>query len=233
MKYPYIATDGFNNFLVYAENTATLVGDEKNCFSNGFKITICESEVTDITREYLANTYGKVESKGHAEFIVKLAESAGIAIPFIQDGFNAYFNFFANSLYFWGDKFKAGSSCEKLITIPLPPKEPESKDWPQVGDDVLYDGKSGRFKSIKGTVSKVIAKYSFDGTDYITINHESEGIFAMVFGSWIKKPKTPEEELRDELIKATDNYRNQELSVQEVIAKAVVNCEIKGLTYKP
>jgi hypothetical protein len=78
-------------------------------------------------------------------------------------------------------------------------EEAESKDWPQVGDEVLYNGSSSRFKSIKGAVSKVIAKYSFDGIDYITIKNESDGIFAMVFGSWIKKPKTAEEELRDEL----------------------------------
>lgn len=219
-KYPYIATNGLNNFLVYAENTATLIGDENNCFSSGFKIALCEDGLTDITREYLANTYGKVESKEHAEFISKLAMSAGFGFPFNKVKSNGYFSVSGGNVYFWGSESEATSWNEKLITIPLPPKketkkEPENKDWPQVGDDALFEC-SENPKShedcnldehcivdtwFNGDELVVVAIVTgFDGSLLPVVQNKRTKEVSAILKKLIKKPKTPEQELRDELI---------------------------------
>lgn len=207
-KYPYIATNGLNNFLIYAENTATLIGDESNCFSSGFKIVVGEDTLKNITREYLENTYGKVESKEYAEFISKLAMSAGFGFPFNKVKSNGYFSVSGGNIYFWGSENVASSLNEKLITIPLPPKEPESKEWPQVGDDVTvridahqWDVKYGHeVDSKKGVVRSVFK----DGK--VTVYAVSvDGVCYCFVRGLLQKPKTPEQELRDELIAAMDD----------------------------
>lgn len=205
MTYPgiYKATDGA---IYYYLNKSTFFSPERQRWE---KDEGKDDHKTDknITADYLRNTYGKVESKEHAEFIVKLAEGAGIFVDnkFDPSIYSCHFSFHelksrAICLGFYS-RCAAASRSEKPITLPLPPKD--SEEWPQVGDEVLYDGSSDRFESIKGEVSKVIAKYSFESSDYITIKHRNEGVFAMVVGSWIKKPPTPEEELRDDLIDMT------------------------------
>ena len=83
---------------------------------------------TNITREYLANTYGKIESKGHAEFIVRLAENSGFTCLYgvISESFRSFY-FDSKTLFF--TSFDINHSHHmSLITLPLPPKEPESKD---------------------------------------------------------------------------------------------------------
>lgn len=107
-----------------------------------------------------------------------------------------------------------------------------SKEWPAVGDEVLYDGSSERLKEIKGEMVKVIGKYSFDAVNYITVKHYDHGVFAMRLGSWIKKPPTPEEELRTKLISVMDNS-NTAFAYADFISKAIINGEIEGLEYKP
>lgn len=139
-KLPYIATNGLNNFLVYAENTATLIGDENNCFSSGFKIVVSEDTLKNITREYLTNTYGKVESKGHADFIVKLAKVNAIEVC------NNYYEGLAFCFFldlkkeiilgFFKEEY-AKDGGEKLITIPLPHKDDMQK--PKTPEQELRD----------------------------------------------------------------------------------------------
>lgn len=214
-KYPHIATNGLNNFLVYAENTATLIGDENNCFSSGFKITLCEDGLTDITRKYLKNTYGKVESKEHAEFISKLCCTSGIETSDVWTSSNEHFTIDRDGLYFWDLKDSAEQYSGKLITIPLPPKEPESKEWPQVGDDVLFKcsetPKSHEDCNLdehcivdtwfNGDELVVVAIVTgFDGSLLPVVQNKRTKEVSAILKKLIKKPKTPEQELRDELI---------------------------------
>lgn len=88
----------------------------------------------NITREYLANTYGKCESQEHADFICEIAENYGIKLADIKGcsyrhySSSGFFNFFINDgelvLGFF-DSEAASDSGEKLIHLPLPPKENE------------------------------------------------------------------------------------------------------------
>lgn len=134
------------------------------------------------------------------------------------------------SLYSFGINGMLNLDNKKKITIPLPPKQtqtatPEEEfemeqimknagdnlvlgcedskcdEWPCVGDEVLVCPNSRRLMEIRGKVVKVIGKCTHsDGSTIITVEHSSLGVFAVANGSWIKKPKTPEEELRDDLI---------------------------------
>jgi hypothetical protein len=350
MKFPYIGKSLKTNavILFYGQAKGAVIEASSSALRGVYDGNCINEEVfKNITREYLANTYGKIESKEHAEFIAKLAKANGIRVcnTWYKDAFFCFFTDCDNlNVLLFSLESTARDSGEKLITIPLPPKtlaptatpeeefemqqteknngvkvnvtnntnsvvqivksddekvisvfindlpnngdnllsagesksnleemvydankknaaiktlenigykfcggeywkppignlpdfigktkeEAESKDWPQVGDEVLYNGSSNRFKSIKGAVSKVIAKYSFDGIDYITIKNESDGIFAMVFGSWIKKPKTPEEELSESILKFLESGKTYDR-----LAEAIIKGEIKGLTYKP
>lgn len=227
-KYPYIARakKSGSACVVFDYGKCVCIESKDSNFEFGEVYDVDESVLFNITAEYLANTKVKIKSEEHAEFIIKL--------------FNNAFDIGAVSrnpkwIYNKGEagvtqQFHGEPSGElKLITIPLPPKEESmSKEWPQVGDDVLYDGSSDRFESIKGEVSKVIAKYSFEGSDYITIKHHNEGVFAMVAGSWLRKPQTPEEELNKSILKFLECGKTYDR-----LAKAIINGEIEGLSYKP
>ena len=72
MKYPAIYGNGVGcNILWFNENKGVSLDD--GCL-------VCKestSKVANITQEYLSNTWGVVESKEHAEFIVELAEGCG------------------------------------------------------------------------------------------------------------------------------------------------------------
>lgn len=93
-----------------------------------------EDQFENITREYLTNTYGKCESQEHADFICKLAESHGIELAgnkgcsYKYYSNSDFFNFFISDgrlvLGFF-DSEAASDSGEKLIHLPLPPKENE------------------------------------------------------------------------------------------------------------
>jgi hypothetical protein len=225
MKYPYISTKS-NNLLFYAKDTATLIGDESNSFSHGFKITVDESGFENNTREYLANTYGEVQSPEHAAFIIELAELHGFKVWSPSDGLKRITHFAC----FHGELNMHSHSCDgiviaarlKQITIPLPPKaEPkiypqeklgeapkhfdcvcnkcggrcctgqcykqESSEWPQVGDEAIHPT-----HGLCNVVSPV------DCLGIVTVINEQR-INTLVFKSDLSKPKTPEEELRDDL----------------------------------
>jgi len=83
------------------------------------------SSFKNITREYLDNTYGKVESKEHAEFIVELCRIHGIPTIYSSKPSEAK-SFEVNkgyiSLHSIGIN-ELNVSSQKLITIPLPPKQ--------------------------------------------------------------------------------------------------------------
>ena len=215
MKYPYIARNESSvEMLVFSESKAIILSeinkgilhDVHPAFSRNYK---------NITREYLANTYGKVESKEHAEFIVDLCKVNGV--DFLDDykGGVMWFNCKCGLLDFYIDKNTASNDGEKLITIPLPPKQiqtatseeefemqqimknngdnlvlgcEDSKcEWPQIGDLVQANFGKGIVKSLadKNGILSVMTDRGFN---------------LLANMSDIKKPKTPAEELRDDLI---------------------------------
>lgn len=87
----------------------------------------------DITHEYLSNTWGVVESKEHAEFIIELAELHGFDAGSYNEDYDTYF-YISDDYFYISDDYigfcvsfeVANSRGERQITIPLPPKA-ESK----------------------------------------------------------------------------------------------------------
>ena len=151
-----------------------------------------ESEFTNITREYLANTYGKVESKEHAEFIKLLAEVNEMPCGVVSVDMNYKFFYVINGcLFFCVEEIDAVGDY-KQITIPMLPKEVEVAgavdEWPKIGDRVLAIGN-------KCTVISLADKHGC-----LAVMSE-KGFNMLVFKSDIQKLKTPEEELRDEFAK--------------------------------
>lgn len=238
--YPAIYKSEDGNLYLY-ENRA-------NCYSFGYKNwigsndNIFDTHESDknITAEYLANTYGEVKSKEHAEFIVELAKNAGFSVVRPYKDKRRFFSFWDGQLGFFELESIATSSCAKQITIPLPNKqlattetkdvesnivivdaiptinhcvadnicsdhefgtkeserlnngdnllfggEGKCKEWPCVGDEVLSDG-------IKW---KVAAEYKH----MVMLVTDDDCVFKVAAKRDCEKPKTPEEELRDEI----------------------------------
>lgn len=243
--YPYIGKfvghTGHGIVLFAGEGEACyLDGDFETSEKYVFRDDYFECEFTNITREYLANTYGEVKSKEHAEFIVKLAEGANFNSAYTRTGFeNAKsFMFYENSntLEIYENKHTdlVNFAGKKLITIPLPPKEheaegisqlerkpyqcgglwkppiaeaikePEPKEWPQVGDEVLTASKRK---------AKLIATHDYHAwVKY----YEEDNTFSLgtVTIATLSKPLTPEEELKiklkDDLVDATIRFMSDD-----------------------
>lgn len=193
--YPYIAINNHDiEFLVFSEKRAIVLngvnkGDEHNpsYFIRRYK---------NITHEYLQNTYGEVESPEHAEFIIELAKNEGLWVYVDSPKINrAFFTFNESSgLFFYDSEEDINKGRCKKITIPLPPKadRKESSEWPQVGDEVCWSNgkRKGELKSI------------CDGWAWIK---DDGGEFVSLMAKFIKKPKTPEEKLRDDILDC-DNF---------------------------
>ena len=133
MTYPYIGkgTESGSIALIYGEDSAIVMDSKTWAAKNSEDTEVDESYFKNITAECLANTYGEVKSKEHAEFIVKLAEVNGIDFDG-EVGINSnYFCFFPSNskqLTFWRkEKDASKHGNRKQITIPLPP-ECESVD---------------------------------------------------------------------------------------------------------
>lgn len=80
-----------------------------------------ERKYKNITAEYLTKTYGKVESKEHAEFIVKMAEGAGFTAN--KDYKHGHFFYISTAKYGFASEGFCKYGGTRLITIPLPPKD--------------------------------------------------------------------------------------------------------------
>jgi hypothetical protein len=284
-KYPgiYKALDGTIYYYLNKSNFFSPERDrwEEDCDNDDHKTDV------NITAEYLTNTYGRVESKEHAEFIVKLAEVNGF--KYVDEWKEGMFFCICNDmekgiiLRFFRETL-AKSYGEKLIAIPLPPKEGEeaveqteakaaaamrtvidlgytyhggelwkpplddvkcnheqflnrcsenaesarkalwsdyinrSKEWPAVGDEVLIN-------NLKCNVIGI------DGDAY-WIKRKKTGTYDIAKREQLKKPPTPEEELRTKLISVMDNS-NTAFAYADFISKAIINGEIEGLEYKP
>lgn len=229
MTYPYIGKieETGNTIIFLNENKGMRISEPFDfiCTRDKWK----ESVFKNITAEYLANTYGEVKSKEHAEFIVKLCENAGINV--FPQLFDANHFVIKGKLSFHNCE-RITSSELKQITIPLPP-ECEEKiyryegmghkpkhsncvctkcggrccigncgEWPKVGDDAEIcespafelSVKSSKFIGKKGIVR---AKFeNSDGVMVYVLEVNTENVFCFHLQN-IKKPKTPEQELRE------------------------------------
>ena len=171
------------------------------------------------TKEDLMNTWGVVESKEHAEYIVRVADSTGFSFP---EGGNAVGGFFAFSnviLVFLASDCIA-SSVLKKIKIPLPPK---AKEWPQVGDEVLLV--SMGMTTFNKTVS---ITYMGDGVGcYKDLSNGNEYTFSSREAVF-KKPKSKQDLLIEEL---HQKLLANNCSYEYLLACDIVQGKIEGLSY--
>ena len=222
MKYPYIGKANLDDSLVLFYSDGCGMCFRSDNWSGGLRVDYNESAFKNITPEYLANTYGEVVSPEHAEFIIELAENAGFELARQSKHLGNFFSFDVKGFCFLDTEIIASQYCKK-ITIPLPPKaeskkwtpdfyelgelpkhfdcvcskcggkcctgrcdKQESSEWPQIGDEVCWSNgkRKGELKSI------------CDGWAWIK---DDGGEFVSLMAKFIKKPKTPEEKLRDDI----------------------------------
>ena len=122
IKYPAIlkSTDNSQTVVVYKDSSAYHIdGEFKGEYSKAYNT----DDTIDAGREVLANTYGKVESKEHAEFIVELAELHGFKFVAKLNVKCKYFRINESYIGFYESKAKSSHGGVKQITIPMPPKE--------------------------------------------------------------------------------------------------------------
>ena len=188
--YPYIG-EGIesNNIVLFSSDKYGMCLKGLTC-ATGTSGAWCERAFKNITHEYLDNTYGEVVSPEHAEFIVELAELHGIKRAFTSPmkTINA-FAFKGGNLYLYGLVLDELTQLPtRKITIPLPPKadKQESSEWPQVGDEVFWSN---------GCYSGVVKARHWNDLWVM----ESCGEFSTLYIDDVKKPKTPEEKLRDDI----------------------------------
>lgn len=221
MKYPaIIRNDNEVEMLLLNKGSAIILSDtHKGEVHDVFPRF--RRRYVDITHEYLSNTWGVVESKEHAEFIIELAELHGFGVwnsHKIDCGESVKMFFFCpvdNALQLYhNDISQSMINGEKQITIPLPPK---AKEWkPEVGDTVTWGNKvcNGVVKAVDGNLAWI----KNDHANYVT-----EYIDNLV------KPKSKQDLLIEELQtklcnnNAVDNY---------ILACDIINGEIEGLSYE-
>lgn len=237
MKYPYIGRGKVIDenkrsgveVLFYARDAGVVVGgcdyDEVGEFYDIWN----ESHFENITREYLTNTYGEVESQEHAEFIIRLAESCGFAGYSLDRPFKPikYFSIAVGSLIFLSTKDVAARHGGIKITLPLPPKEDDMKgegvnneEWLIGGCDCIYEGELYHFlcKSPFSNAA-VITRASSKDWDVISASYDD-----------LERSPTPVEalaELIDESLYAT-------VDMDDIlkIAKVIINGDIEGVKYE-
>lgn len=259
MKYPAIYKSAEGSEYLY-QNKDSYYCYERQVWDLSELHHDCHHSDINITAEYLANTYGEVKSKAHAEFIVKLAENTeGMTVcrdhVFNSVGAGCLFSFdSAGELNFWVNKYGAAGASRKQITIPLPPECEERKPKEVIANgkkhtlnlvtgfydfgvielgyaagstleklqeaddyqvlsfvDECDDGKEDEWPKVNDIVS---LRYRFDSKQimytgellYLSSNHiiiktENGNDCHCIRSEWdIEKPKTPEQELRDEII---------------------------------
>ena len=126
MKYPYIGKTSDGTVVLFsAKKTGARINGEGSPTLFGYSNCWVESCFTDITREYLTNTYGKCESQEHADFICKLALNAGFVICKYNPSRDRFFCFIGKYLCFLIKESAASEGGGKLISLPMPPSKKE------------------------------------------------------------------------------------------------------------
>jgi len=221
MKYPFIGEAKLTGakVLFFTAGCGTVLDGETYEIGN-YNERFSMPAFIDITHEFLANTYGEVVSPEHAEFIIELCASNEIKTKAYRYSAMSFFMIVEGELYFYSDETMPIRNKCKQITIPLPPKadNQESSEWLCVGSIVTWGN-----KSVKGEV-----KALSDGLAWIKNEY---GNYCSEYVSSLQKPKTPEEELRDNLeseIKSMVNFTNYN---PRKIAEWIIGGEIEGLSY--
>lgn len=244
-KYPAIYESEIGNIYFYA-NKSTLCYILDGELHDWCFLDCAEEQANDknITHEYLANTYGEVVSPEHAEFIIELCKVGDIDFVASKKGISKFKYFRINESYlgFYTEPRNAKSQGPKKITIPLPPKQiqtatPEEEfemkqimknagdnlvlgcedskcdEWPCVGSIVTWGNKSvkGEIKALSDGLAWIKNEYSNYCSEYV---------------SSLLKPKTPEEELRDELFNCKKPNLDT-LQAEDLSQWLITNYEIK------
>ena len=223
--YPYIGKSEHGNIYLFTSSNAAYSFINKTWMPDASQLI----PMINITHEYLQNTYGEVVSPEHAEFIILLAVSHGIAILNAPWKDVTHFTIENGQIFFVAC---AGIDSTKLkqITIPLPPKAKpkiypkenlgeapkhfdcvcnkcggkcctgQCDEWLCVGSIVTWGN-----KSVKGEV-----KALSDGLAWIKNEY---GNYCSEYVSSLQKPKTPEEELLDN---AMERAKSMGLSAKDV-----------------
>lgn len=197
------------------------------------------------TKEDLMNTWGVVESKEHAEYIVEVAGLHGFEVG-IDPRKAMCFEFSVDSVNFYeipSDVF-AYNEESKQITIPLPPKDKAEKpdfskppkhfdcvcnkcggkccigncdEWPKVGGEALtISDRIVDVLAVNGGVAWV--KYRGDAEHYATL-----------LISDLKKPKSKQDLLIEEL---HQKLLANNCSDEYLLACDIVQGKIEGLSYE-
>lgn len=249
MKYPAIYKSVEGSEYLY-QNKDSYYCYERQLWDSSEPHHDCHHSDTNITAEYLANTYGEVKSKEHAEFIVKLAEVNGFEIGQVDDNpksFMIYDNVICTHRL--SHNQLSNGFNRKQITIPLPP-ECESKEE-NLMKEVKVHEKTDREKALElmhecyHEVRGDFYNFSQKFVDMVTLNEcesvdewpkvgdevqTSDGVGAVKLlpdskGYYVisikdeyyqyqfdelSKPKTPEQELRDEISDLAFNQFNDD-----------------------
>lgn len=197
-------------------------------------------------KEDLMNTWGEVESKEHAEFIVEVADSAGLGVIIEIGAEINELKFFSvtdrGCLYMWTSRVGI-SVTRKQITIPLPPKNKAEKpdfpkppkhfdcvcnkcggkccigncdEWPQVGDRVRWDK-----NDYSGTVKAVS-----EGKAWCKLD---SGLYHTIGFDRLKKPKSKQDLLIEEL---HQKLLANNCSDEYLLACDIVQGKVEGLSYE-
>lgn len=193
-SYNYITKRYLCTVIVLVYGLVTLIDGETYEIGN-YNERFSMPAFIDITPEYLQNTYGEVQSPEHAEFIIELAKNAEFKV--VDVGNEKKFFYFNSSeiLFTKLKRFIPEVDKRKQITIPLPPKadKQELSEWsPEIGDEVEFPTGSGVL---------VVSKPDEQGVVIVESANEDLGsVYKRVSLKAIKKPKSPEEELRDDIV---------------------------------
>ena len=146
--YPYIG-EGKNS------GSIALIYDKAKCITLESKtwasddLELCEGInerfFKNITAEYLANTYGEVKNKEHAEFIKLLAETNKIPCAVVSIDMNYTMFYVIDGCLFFCVKDIDAVGDYKKITIPLPPECEVRKP-----KEVIANGRKHTLNSVTG-----------------------------------------------------------------------------------
>ena len=213
IKYPYIGRLQENITFFTGVDSGFVIENVNEDFLT-YSERWGESFFYDITREYLQNTWGVVESKEHAEFIMKLSPDFRARSGFAE-GYPCWFCFDEDELYFFDHAHQASSEGDKKIKIPLPPK---AKEWmPEVGCDAFT------------CTDRLVSILAIDGCNAWVRYNETQGHYNTIPLAKLKRPKSAQEpkveELQTKLCEndAVDNY---------TLACDIVMGNIEGLNYE-